>query len=203
MKYSRSEALYNHRMAGRIRRLHIKPMNGDEQNIAAHSWGVTMILLDLFPAVSRSCLIFALRHDVPEIVTGDVPANVKWEHPVLQDTLEGIEEGFLDKMSWPTESKKHGLPHLAGSENWHNERLYIRIADRVELLFYCLEQIYMGNLLLMDVFKNARDKLKDHLELIDPSQSMDVHKYVRDYSDFLAEKYSEGHPVPRDVLSIS
>ena len=46
MKYSRSEALYNHRMAGRIRRLHIKPMNGDEQNIAAHSWGVTMILLD-------------------------------------------------------------------------------------------------------------------------------------------------------------
>ena len=203
MKYSRSEALYNHRMAGRIRRLHIKPMNGDEQNIAAHSWGVTMILLDLFPAVSRSCLIFALRHDVPEIVTGDVPANVKWEHPVLQDTLEGIEERFLDKMSWPKESKKHGVPHLAGSENWNNERLYIKIADRVELLFYCLEQIYMGNLLLMDVFKNARDKLKEHLELIDPSQSMDVHKYVRDYSDFLAEKYSEGHPVPRDVLSIS
>ena len=203
MKYSRSEALYNHRMAGRIRRLHIKPMNGDEQNIAAHSWGVAMILLDLFPAVSRSCLIYALRHDVPEIVTGDVPANVKWEHPGLQDTLEWIEEGFLNKMSWPTESKKHGLPHLAGSENWHNERLYIRIADRVELLFYCLEQIYMGNLLLMDVFKNARDKLKDHLELIDPSQAMDVHKYIKGYSDFLAEKFSGGHPVPRDVLSIS
>mgnify|MGYP003139673010 FL=1 len=203
MNYSRSEALYNHRMAGRIRRLHIKPMNGDEQNIAAHSWGVAMILLDLFPAVSRSCLIYALRHDVPEIVTGDVPANVKWQHPGLQDTLEWIEEGFLNKMSWPTESVKHGVPYLAGSENWHNERLYIKIADRVELLFYCLEQIYMGNLLLMDVFKNARDKLKDHLELIDPSQSMDVHKYIRGYSDFLAEKFSEGHPVPRDVLSIS
>ena len=203
MKYSRSEALYNHRMAGRIRRLHIKPMNGDEQNIAAHSWGVAMILLDLFPAVSRSCLIYALRHDVPEIVTGDVPANVKWQHPGLQDTLEWIEEGFLNKMSWPTESEKHGVPYLAGSEDWHNERLYIKIADRVELLFYSLEQIYMGNLLLMDVFKNARDKLIEHLELIDPSQSMDVHKYVRDYSDFLAEKFSEGHPVPRDVLSIS
>lgn len=203
MKYSRSEALYNHRMAGRIRRLHIKPMNGDEQNIAAHSWGVAMILLDLFPAVSRSCLIYALRHDVPEIVTGDVPANVKWQHPGLQDTLEWIEEGFLNKMSWPTESKKHGVPYLAGSEDWHNERLYIKIADRVELLFYCLEQIYMGNLLLMDVFKNARDKLREHLELIDPSQSMDVHKYIRGYSDFLAEKFSEGHPVPRDVLSIS
>ncbi len=203
MNYSRSEALYNHRMAGRIRRLHIKPMNGDEQNIAAHSWGVAMILLDLFPAVSRSCLIYALRHDVPEIVTGDIPANVKWEHPGLQNTLEFIEEGFLNKMGWPTESKKHGVPHLTGSENWHNERLYIRIADRVELLFYCLEQIYMGNLLLMDVFKNARDKLKDHLELIDPSQSMDVHKYIKGYSDFLAEKFPKDHPVPRDVLSIS
>ena len=51
--------------------------------------------------------------------------------------------------------------------------------------------------------KNARDKLREHLELIDPSQSMDVHKYIRGYSDFLAEKFSEGHPVPRDVLSIS
>ena len=192
MEYSRSEAVYNHRMAGRIRRLHIKPMNGDEQNIAAHSWGVAMILLDLFPCVSRSCLVFALRHDVPEIVTGDVPANVKWQHPGLQNTIEWIEEGFLEKMGWPTDLKDQ-----------HEEKTYIRIADRVELLFYCLEQIYMGNLLLMDVFKNARDKLKEHLELIDPSQSMDVHKYVRDYSDFLAEKFSEGHPVPRDVLSIS
>ena len=61
----------------------------------------------------------------------------------------------------------------------------------------------MGNLLLMDVFKNARDKLIEHLELIDPSQSMDVRKYINDYSDFLAEKFSEGHPLPRDVLSIS
>ena len=144
MEYSRSEAVYNHRMAGRIRRLHIKPMNGDEQNIAAHSWGVAMILLDLFPCVSRSCLVFALRHDVPEIVTGDVPANVKWQHPGLQDTIEWIEEGFLEKMGWPTDLKDQ-----------HEEKTYIRIADRVELLFYCLEQIYMGMLIVMKLLKNG------------------------------------------------
>ena len=203
MEYSRSEAVYNHRMAGRIRRLHIKPMNGDEQNIAAHSWGVAMILLDLFPCVSRSCLVFALRHDVPEIVTGDVPANVKWQHPGLQDTLEWIEEGFLERMGWPTESEKHGVPHLAGSENWHNERLYIKIADRVELLFYCLEQIYMGNLLLIDVFENVREKLNDDLLKLNPSQAVDVQEYIKAYSGFLADKFSKDHKVPCDVLSIS
>lgn len=192
MEYSRSEAVYNHRMAGRIRRLHIKPMNGDEQNIAAHSWGVAMILLDLFPCVSRSCLVFALRHDVPEIVTGDVPANVKWQHPGLQDTLEWIEEGFLERMGWPTDLKDQ-----------HEEKTYIRIADRVELLFYCLEQIYMGNLLLIDVFENVREKLNDDLLKLHPSQAVDVQEYIKAYSGFLADKFSKNHKVPCDVLSIS
>ena len=192
MEYSRSEAVYNHRMAGRIRRLHIKPMNGDEQNIAAHSWGVAMILLDLFPCVSRSCLVFALRHDVPEIVTGDVPANVKWQHPGLQDTLEWIEEGFLERMGWPTDLKDQ-----------HEEKTYIRIADRVELLFYCLEQIYMGNLLLIDVFENVREKLNDDLLKLNPSQAVDVQEYIKAYSGFLADKFSKDHKVPCDVLSIS
>ena len=192
MEYSRSEAVYNHRMAGRIRRLHIKPMNGDEQNIAAHSWGVAMILLDLFPCVSRSCLVFALRHDVPEIVTGDVPANVKWQHPGLQDTIEWIEEGFLEKMGWPTDLKDQ-----------HEEKTYIRIADRVELLFYCLEQIYMGNLLLMDVLENVREKLNDDLLKLNPSQAVDVQEYIKAYSGFLADKFSKNHKVPCDVLSIS
>jgi len=192
MEYSRSEAVYNHRMAGRIRRLHIKPMNGDEQNIAAHSWGVAMILLDLFPCVSRSCLVFALRHDVPEIVTGDVPANVKWQHPGLQDTLEWIEEGFLERMGWPTDLKDQ-----------HEEKTYIRIADRVELLFYCLEQIYMGNLLLIDVFENVREKLNDDLLKLHPSQAVDVQEYIKAYSGFLADKFSKDHKVPCDVLSIS
>ena len=192
MEYSRSEAVYNHRMAGRIRRLHIKPMNGDEQNLAAHSWGVAMILLDLFPCVSRSCLVFALRHDVPEIVTGDVPANVKWQHPGLQDTLEWIEEGFLERMGWPTDLKDQ-----------HEEKTYIRIADRVELLVYCLEQIYMGNLLLIDVFENVREKLNDDLRKLDPSQAVDVQEYIKAYSGFLADKFSKNHKVPCDVLSIS
>ena len=192
MEYSRSEAVYNHRMAGRIRRLHINPMNGDEQNIAAHSWGVAMILLDLFPCVSRSCLVFALRHDVPEIVTGDVPANVKWQHPGLQDTLEWIEEGFLERMGWPTDLKDQ-----------HEEKTYIRIADRVELLFYCLEQIYMGNLLLIDVFENVREKLNDDLLKLHPSQAVDVQEYIKAYSGFLADKFSKNHKVPCDVLSIS
>ena len=192
MEYSRSEAVYNHRMAGRIRRLHIKPMNGDEQNIAAHSWGVAMILLDLFPCVSRSCLVFALRHDVPEIVTGDVPANVKWQHPGLQNTIEWIEEGFLEKMGWPTDLKDQ-----------HEEKTYIRIADRVELLFYCLEQIYMGNLLLIDVSENVREKLNDDLLKLNPSQAVDVQEYIKAYSGFLAEKFSKNYKVPCDVLSIS
>ncbi len=82
-------------MAGRIRRLHIRPMNGDEQNVAAHTWGVAMILLDLFPDVSREALVFTLRHDVPEVVTGDIPANVKWDNPEIDRALQRREKRFF------------------------------------------------------------------------------------------------------------
>ena len=87
-------------MAGRIRRLHIRPMNGEEQNVAAHTWGVTMILIDLFPDVSKDAILFTLRHDVPEVVTGDIPANVKWDNPGLEDALAEREKEFMKKMGW-------------------------------------------------------------------------------------------------------
>lgn len=189
--YDLSEKIYNTRMAGRIRRLHIRPMNGEEQNVAAHTWGVAMILLDLFPKVSKETLVFTLRHDVPEVCTGDVPANVKWENPELEETLEWMERKFLEQMGWPTNPPS-------------SYDLYaIKIADRIELLFYCLEQMYMGNWLLFDVYENVRNKMFEDIGQNMPDMVLPVTQYVAAYSGFLEEKFSQTGKFPRDGLSIS
>lgn len=189
--YDLSEKIYNTRMAGRIRRLHIRPMNGEEQNVAAHTWGVAMILLDLFPKVSKETLVFALRHDVPEVSTGDVPANVKWANPELETTLEFMESAFLGDMGW----EKYPPSEY--------DSLAIKVADRIELLFYCLEQMYMGNWLLFDVYENARKKLFQDLSQNMPDMLDPVITYVEAYSGYLEEKFSQVGEFPRDGLSIS
>tara|TARA_R100001460_G_scaffold2321_3_gene7621 strand:+ start:12189 stop:12737 length:549 start_codon:yes stop_codon:yes gene_type:complete len=182
-------------MAGRIRRLHIRPMNGEEQNVAAHTWGVVMILLDLFPDVSRDAIIFALRHDVPEVVTGDIPANVKWDNAELEEALEKREKEFLEAMGWKT---KH-----AGVPSWDRESLYIKIADRVELLFFCLEQMYMGNWLLTDVYVNVRDKIAEDVSLLDKEYMPIIISYIDSYSEYLAKNFSQKAILSHDGLSIS
>lgn len=193
--YSLQEKIYQTRMAGRIRRLHIRPMNGEEQNVAAHTWGLTMILLDLFPDISKEGLVFALRHDVAEVVTGDIPANVKWANPGLEEALEKREQEFLAKMGW--KAKHTGVP------SWERENLYIKIADRIELLFYCLEQIHMGNSMLVDVYQNVEDKILEDAEKLDVEVYMKVLTYINAYIEYLAEVFSKKVNPLRDGLSVA
>lgn len=194
-QYSLPEKIYNTRMAGRIRRLHIRPVNGEEQNVAAHTWGLSMILLDLFPDISKDGLVFALRHDIPEVVTGDIPANVKWANPDLEKALEEREKSFLKDMGWKSE---HG-----GVPSWGRENLYIKIADRIELLFYCLEQMYMGNWLLADVYINIRDKIAVDIEVLEKKVRANVIRYIDAYNEYLADNFSQKAISPRDGLSFS
>ena len=185
-QYSLAEKIYNTRMAGRIRRLHIRPMNGEEQNVAAHTWGLTMILLDLFPDISKEALVFALRHDVPEVVTGDIPANVKWSHPELEEALELREKEFFKDMGWKAE---HGVAN--GHPAWLRENHYIKVADRVELMFFCIEQMYMGNWLLADVYVNVREKLIDEMdEHLEQKTVERVLQYVDSYSQYLNKHFT-------------
>ena len=194
LNYDLKEKIYNVRMAGRIRRLHIRPMNG-EQNVAAHTWGLAMILLDIHPDVSKEGLVFALRHDVAEVSTGDIPANVKWANPKLDEMLEKQEKAFMHRMGW--------LHKLRGP-NAERDAFYIKMADRIELVFYCLEEMYMGNFMLTDVYENAKDKIQEELDhLTDPEDRERIREYIAAYSEFLAENFSKKAISPRDVLSIS
>ena len=190
-EFGLSEKIYNTRMAGHIRRLHTKPENGEGQTVAAHTWGVTMILLDLFPDISRDTLIFVLRHDVPETKTGDIPAILKWANEDMAEIVAEMEDNFMEQMGWENESSLSLSDVLA-----------FALADRIELLFYCLEQMYMGNWLLADVYVNVREKIMANLEQFKPEVKARGIEYINAYSNFLAEKFSKRAILSRDGLSI-
>ena len=74
----------------------------------------------------------ALFHDLAESVTGDLPAVTKWENTDLADQLEELE----DKFACDTDT---AVP-LSGEE-----LLLLSVADKLELVLFCTEQMLLGN----------------------------------------------------------
>lgn len=126
------------RAGGAVRRWHTLP-TATEQTVAAHSWGVAVLLLEVWPErATRTMLQYALGHDVAECHTGDVPATAKWRSAELRSALRAEED------SWATE---HGLERWTSPEalglttEMHD---VLRAADMLELVLWCDEQEELG-----------------------------------------------------------
>jgi hypothetical protein len=126
------------RGGGSVQRCHTVRHAGSYSN-AEHSWGVAMLLLQLYPEHSRRLLAVALVHDIPEAVTGDVPATVKHG--------SGDDHEFDDHIlaAWD-------LPTL-GSLN-ADEKLVLKTCDKLELWLWAREQLSMGNNFSIEVVEN-------------------------------------------------
>ena len=146
------------RKGGAVKRWHTIS-NAKEQTVAAHSWGVAVIIMELWPD-SRADLIYAsLLHDVPEQLIGDVPAPTKWAHPRLAKELSLAEETFWDIV-------KVKFPALTSEEV-----LKLKIADMMELLWYCIEEERLGNKNFKEVFVRGVEYIKRY-DLCEASTQM-------------------------------
>jgi 5'-deoxynucleotidase len=106
----------------------------DKQPISDHQWAVAMIFVQLCgdDIPSHNALMKALTHDVPEYVTGDIPAPVKWENPgvkvVFDDMERNVEESF-------------GIYYATNLR----EDMLIKLADMMEGCWYCIQQMKDGH----------------------------------------------------------
>ena len=85
INYEKIETIYD---AQFINRYHTVPLGGLRQTVGAHSYAVVVLLDQLWDNCSKSLLLSALYHDVPEIVLGDIPATAKWEYPELKKAFK-------------------------------------------------------------------------------------------------------------------
>lgn len=84
-----------------IRRWGIVEMSRS-QSVAEHSYNVALIAgaisrqIDSSDAMHSHILQWALAHDLPEVVTGDIPSSLKQCHP---ETFEDVEASMFPEMT--------------------------------------------------------------------------------------------------------
>jgi 5'-deoxynucleotidase YfbR-like HD superfamily hydrolase len=95
------------------------------------------------PAPSPELIKAALNHDVPEIVTGDIPATFKWGNDILVAMLDNVEKAFHKRVGteWGELSKE--------------EQHILKWCDTMELVLWCIEEKQMGNSAIGPVLDNG------------------------------------------------
>lgn len=91
-----------------VKRFHLLPM-GSQQSIAEHQWNVAMLFSLVWPIVSHSGVAgdtpplvlglvgmkWAMVHDLPEVVTGDMPTHIKEISPDIKNALDLAERQVM------------------------------------------------------------------------------------------------------------
>jgi 5'-deoxynucleotidase YfbR-like HD superfamily hydrolase len=129
------------RAGGAVERCHGVTHIGEYSN-AKHSWGVAMLMWELWPGDFPRLAAHCLAHDVPEAWVGDIPAATKRYIPGLSKTLATLENRILEELWLPTEAEMDPL-----------DRQKLKCCDSLELYIWCAEQMTMGNMLALDVFE--------------------------------------------------
>jgi len=128
MKLITETILY--RDAADVRRYHTKRVLRD-QSIGAHSFNMLMLINLVAPDARKEVFVAVMHHDLPELMTGDIPAPIKKMHDMLGPLMDQIESGLAPLF------KDCGLTD-------EEERL-VKWADRMELVLWCLEEVRLGN----------------------------------------------------------
>lgn len=133
------------RAGGLTKRLHTWPTVRD-QNVAAHSWGVAMLAREIYrrnaAEVSANLTIACLTHDVPEGVVGDVPSPVKWRNAALARELVNEESKVAEALHLHHEVVRLSVTEMA----------VLDFCDKLELLWHCVDERRLGNILIEVVF---------------------------------------------------
>lgn len=88
----RNTAMMTQWRATFVRRWHRNPDLADTNDpISGHSARVALLLLNYWPMSSVFAITHALTHDLGEAYAGDVPGDIKRQHPELAKELEKVE----------------------------------------------------------------------------------------------------------------
>lgn len=91
--------------------------------------------------------VYAIFHDAPEIITGDLPTPVKYFAPEIREAYKTVENTAIDKLlnSLPEELRPvYGK--ILKEENQEPEyHRMVKAADKISAFIKCVEEKRMGN----------------------------------------------------------
>ena len=105
----------------------------------------------------------ALFHDVPEIITGDLPTPIKYYNPDIKTAYGQVEAVAQDKLlsMLPPELAPAYEPLVRESDE--DVRRYVKAADKLSAYIKCVEELKAGNA----EFKKAAEQTMAALKEMD------------------------------------
>ena len=91
--------------------------------------------------------VYAMYHDTPEIITGDLPTPVKYFAPEIKKSYDLVEEAAVEKLisSLPIEMQDIYSKILNENEIDKEYKILVKAADKISAYIKCIEEKRMGN----------------------------------------------------------
>lgn len=148
------------REGGNVLRCHTMPCLGRDYTVAHHSFNAVSLVLQLHPRPSVNLLKAVAWHDMGERWAGDLPSPALQLNPLLKEAYEIAEQRALIRAGIR-------FPMLTPEE-----KKWLSAVDKLELLLWAREQIFLGNrnaqeyvLALRKWFSDNKDNVPDELKL--------------------------------------
>ena len=130
--------------------------NTRSENICEHSHEVAVIAHALALLTNRhyggnvdaeKCVMLAVYHDVPEILTGDMPTPVKYYNPAIREAYRQVEESACDKLleMLPDDLREEYNKLIRPQDSNSEEMRLVKAADKLSALIKCIEETSQGN----------------------------------------------------------
>lgn len=120
--------------------------------------------------------LLGLYHDVPEIITGDMPTPVKYYSEDMRSTFKQIEDNasntLLDML--PDDLKEDYIPLFIPAEEDKDLWLLVKAADKISAYIKCVEERKAGNTEFSEAEKSSR-------RIISSLECPEANIFVRDF----------------------
>ena len=159
--------------------------NTRTENVAEHSFHVAVLAhalavisrdvfnRDIDPGRVASC---ALYHDMPEILTGDLPTPIKYYGSDIKTAYKRIEHEASERLLGNlTEEMRDGIRAAAMDED-ENVNFFVKAADKLDAYIKCLEEINAGN-------RDFSTALRQTKAALDEMKSEEVSYFIENYLD--------------------
>lgn len=141
-----------------------------EENIMEHSASVALLTHALVaiekgvfhkPLDESKAVLYALYHEVSEVMTGDLPTPVKYFNQSIHGEYAKLEDMAVEKISstLPEEVKEEIHPFLVQDKNCR-EYAIMKAADKLSAYIKCLEELRSGNHEFIKAEKTIKESLK-------------------------------------------
>lgn len=137
------------------------------------------------------CVLLALYHDAPEILTGDLPTPVKYHDPQIREAFRSVEEVAAGQLLQllPEDLRPAYAPYFFPGEEMAEERRIVKAADKLSALLKCIEEGQQGN----TEFATARQSLEQAVREMElPAADCFLREFLPAYTQTLDEQQRGG-----------